>query len=62
MKVMLLKSTLDEHRPIYIQVKEYLENAIINETIKSDERVPSTNEFAKHFQINPATASKGVMN
>lgn len=55
-----MKSTLDEERPIYIQIKEHIENAIINETMKADERIPSTNEFAKHFQINPATASKGV--
>lgn len=52
--------SFDENRPIYLQIKEYLEDAIINEAIKPGERVPSTNEFAKHYKINPATAAKGV--
>lgn len=55
-----MKNTLDENTPIYLQIKEYLEDSIINGTIKTDERVPSTNEFAKYYKINPATAAKGV--
>lgn len=55
-----MKNTLDENRPIYLQIKEHIEDSIINGTIKSGERVPSTNEFAKYFKINPATAAKGV--
>lgn len=55
-----MKNLLDENKPIFLQIKENLEDSIINETIKPDERVPSTNEFAKHYKINPATAAKGV--
>lgn len=55
-----MKNSLDENKPIYIQIKEHLEDSIINETIKTDERVPSTNEFAKYYKINPATAAKGI--
>lgn len=55
-----MKNTLDENKPIYLQIKEHLEDSIIKETIKSGERVPSTNEFAKYYQINPATAAKGI--
>lgn len=55
-----MKSTLDEDKPIYLQIKEHLEDSIINEVIKVGERVPSTNEFAKYYQINPATAAKGA--
>lgn len=51
---------LTEDQPIYIQVKNYIEDSIINETIKEGDRVPSTNEFAKFYKINPATAAKGV--
>src|SRR5690625_1566482 len=51
---------LDENRPIYLQIKEYVEDSIINETLKAGDRVPSTNEFATFFNINPATAAKGV--
>lgn len=55
-----MKNRLNEDQPIYLQIKEYLEDSIINETIKTDERIPSTNEFAKYYKINPATAAKGV--
>ena len=33
---------------------------ILRDIILEEERVPSTNEFAKLFAINPATAAKGV--
>ncbi|HLR61432.1 MAG TPA: GntR family transcriptional regulator [Lentibacillus sp.] len=55
-----MKLQLDENKPIFMQIKEHLEDAIINGTINPGERVPSTNEFAKHYQINPATAAKGT--
>ncbi|SFE30511.1 DNA-binding transcriptional regulator YhcF, GntR family [Lentibacillus persicus] len=55
-----MKLQLDENKPIFQQIKEYLEDAIINGTIKPGERVPSTNEFAKYYRINPATAAKGT--
>lgn len=55
-----MKIQLDETKPIYIQIKEHIEDSIINEALKAEERVPSTNEFAKHYKINPATAAKGV--
>lgn len=55
-----MKKKLDESRPIYIQIKEYIEDSIIEETIKAGERVPSTNELAKFYNINPATARQGM--
>lgn len=58
--MVIFKLKLDESKPIYLQVKQYIENLIINESLKANERVPSTNEFAKFYQINPATAAKGV--
>lgn len=51
---------LTDDQPIYMQVKNYIEDSIINGTIKEGDRVPSTNEFAKFYKINPATAAKGV--
>ncbi|GAB3042546.1 GntR family transcriptional regulator [Virgibacillus ainsalahensis] len=55
-----MKNTLDENKPIFLQIKEQLEDSIINGTIKYGERVPSTNEFAAYYKINPATAAKGI--
>ena len=55
-----MKHVLDNNRPIYIQIKEIIEDAILNDSIKAGEKVPSTNELAKFYQINPATARQGM--
>lgn len=55
-----MSNRLDDNRPIYLQIKELIENSIINGTIEVNERVPSTNELAKFYKINPATARQGV--
>nr|WP_217589742.1 GntR family transcriptional regulator [Lentibacillus saliphilus] len=55
-----MKRALDDTKPIYIQIKEHIEDAIINGTLNPDERAPSTNEFAAFYKINPATAAKGI--
>ncbi|HLR51953.1 MAG TPA: GntR family transcriptional regulator [Candidatus Avamphibacillus sp.] len=55
-----MKEKLDDRRPIYIQIKESIEDSIINGTLKVGERIPSTNELAKFYNINPATARQGM--
>jgi len=55
-----VKGNIDETRPIFQQIKETIEDAIIDGTIGEGKQVPSTNEFASFYQINPATAAKGV--
>lgn len=55
-----MKFKLTEDRPIYLQIKEYIEESIISKAMKAGERIPSTNEFAQFYKINPATAGKGV--
>lgn len=45
--------------PIFIQVKEWVEEEILKGHILEEEQVPSTNQFAMIYQINPATARKG---
>lgn len=55
-----MRNKLDDNKPIYIQIKEFIEDSIINESIKAGEQIPSTNEFATFYKINPATAAKGV--
>lgn len=55
-----MKNHLDDNKPIFLQIKEQLEDSIINDSIRAGERVPSTNEFAAFYKINPATAAKGI--
>lgn len=50
----------DHTKPIYIQISEWLENEIIGGRFKSDEKVYSQYQLADMFNINPATAAKGL--
>lgn len=45
--------------PIFMQVAEWLEGEILQGNIREEEQVPSTNQFATIYSINPATARKG---
>jgi len=47
-------------KSIYVQVAEIIENEILLGNLKEEEQAPSTNQFAKVYQINPATAGKGL--
>jgi DNA-binding transcriptional regulator YhcF (GntR family) len=51
---------VDEGRPIFVQIAERIENDIIGGVLAEESQVPSTNEFAAFYRINPATAGKGV--
>lgn len=55
-----MKSTLEQNKLIYIQIAETIEADILKGILLEEEQVPSTNQFAKMLQINPATAAKGV--
>jgi len=51
---------IDDSRPIFMQIAEKIEDDIIEERLPEETQVPSTNQFAAFYQINPATAAKGV--
>ena len=51
---------IDDGRPIFQQIAEGVEDAIIDGSLSADDRAPSTNELAAFHRINPATAAKGV--
>jgi GntR family transcriptional regulator len=51
---------IDENRPIFLQIAERIEEDILAGRLAEEEQVPSTNQFASLYQINPATAAKGV--
>ena len=55
-----MSQVIDDSRPIFVQIAERIENDIIAGALAEDAQVPSTNQFASFYQINPATAAKGV--
>jgi DNA-binding transcriptional regulator YhcF (GntR family) len=51
---------MNDGRPIFVQIAEHIENDILEGSLQESEQVPSTNQFAAFYKINPATAAKGV--
>jgi DNA-binding transcriptional regulator YhcF (GntR family) len=51
---------LDDGAPIFSQVAERLAGEIAEGTLAEGDRVPSSNELAAFYRINPATAAKGI--
>ena len=51
---------INENRPIFVQIAEWIENDIVAGELPEEAQVPSTNQFASFYQINPATAARGV--
>ncbi|MEK3935988.1 GntR family transcriptional regulator [Sporosarcina sp. FSL W7-1349] len=51
---------LDSSKPIYVQIAEWIESEIIDGTLQADEKVHSQYQLAEIFNINPATAGKGL--
>ena len=59
-EVKCLNEILNQEKSIYLQISEMIENDILRDVLLEEEKVPSTNELAKFFKINPATAAKGI--
>ena len=55
-----MNEILTQEKSIYLQISEMIENDILRDVLLENEKVPSTNELAKFFKINPATAAKGI--
>ena len=55
-----MNEILSKEKSIYIQISEMIENDILRDILLEEEKVPSTNDLAKIYTINPATAAKGV--
>jgi len=55
-----MQQRLTDDKSIYLQISQMIETDILRGILLEEERVPSTNELAKLYTINPATAAKGV--
>lgn len=47
-------------KPIFQQVAEQLEDAILSGAFREETQIPSTTEISANYKINPATALKGI--
>jgi GntR family transcriptional regulator len=51
---------LDDGAPIFSQIADRLADDIADGSLAEGDQVPSTNELAAFYRINPATAAKGI--
>lgn len=52
--------TQPDGRPIFVDLADTIADDILAGTYPEDTQVPSTNELAAHYRINPATAGKAL--
>ncbi|GIN70254.1 GntR family transcriptional regulator [Bacillus sp. J14TS2] len=55
-----MSNVFNSDKPIYIQVRELIEDQIINKQLNEDDQAPSTNQLVHYYKINHATVSKGI--
>lgn len=55
-----LTKPFNQEKPIYLQIREKIEDQIVNDQLKEGDQAPSTNQLVSFYKINHATVSKGV--
>jgi DNA-binding transcriptional regulator YhcF (GntR family) len=50
----------NDDRPIFVQIAEGVEDAILSGAFPEESQIPSITEFSVSYKINPATALKGI--
>lgn len=55
-----MKINFESDKPIYLQIAEELEDAILSGAFAEETQVPSTTEISVNYKINPATVLKGI--
>lgn len=55
-----MRAVLDDSKPIFQQIQEIIEDDIIEGKLKEKDQIPSTTELSKFYQVNRATAQKGL--
>lgn len=55
-----MRKTFNQDKPIYLQVREQIEDQILKHQLKEGEQAPSTNQLVNFYKINHVTVSKGV--
>ncbi|MCK5147553.1 GntR family transcriptional regulator [bacterium] len=55
-----MKPEFTMDKSIYLQIAESIEDDILQQVVEEESQVPSTNQMAVLYRINPATAAKGI--
>lgn len=50
----------DDKKPIFLQIKDRIEDQIVNDQLKEQDQVPSTTQLVNFYKINHVTVAKGM--
>lgn len=56
----MLGKSFDDNSPLFLQIKERIEDQVINGALGEDAQIPSTTQIVGFYKINHITVSKGV--
>jgi len=56
----MLGKSFDDNKPLFLQIKERIEDQIISGTLDEDMQIPSTTQIVEFYKINHITVAKGV--
>lgn len=55
-----MRLNFESDKPIFLQITEGIEDAILSGAFTEESQIPSITEFSVNYKINPATALKGI--
>lgn len=55
-----MNNSFNNDKPIFIQIREIIEDQIVNGLLSEEEQAPSTNQLVNFYKINHATVAKGI--
>jgi DNA-binding transcriptional regulator YhcF (GntR family) len=55
-----MKRDLDNERPLFLQIKEAIEEDILTGLLKANDQIPSHSQLVNLYGINPVTVHRGV--
>lgn len=55
-----LSQSFNDSKPIFLQIKDRIEDQIVNDQLKVDDQIPSTTQLVSFYKINHLTIAKGI--
>lgn len=55
-----MSQIFDDKQPIFLQIKEKIEDQIVNKHLKEHDQIPTTTQMVSFYKVNHITVSKGI--
>lgn len=55
-----MSQSFNDSKPLFMQIKDRIEDQIVNDQLKADDQIPSTTQLVTFYKINHLTVAKGI--